>query len=73
MLNPTEMLLLLLGVVILVGGKKLPELGSGLGKGISEFKKAIGGSKEEEEEQKQIPKEGETKAAADTKPADPAK
>ncbi len=53
MLNPTEMLLLLLGVVILVGGKKLPELGSGLGKGISEFKKAIGGDKPEEE-QKQI-------------------
>ena len=53
MLNPTEMLLLLFGVVILVGGKKLPELGSGLGKGISEFKKAIGGDKPEEE-QKQI-------------------
>jgi len=41
-LNPTEMMLLLLGIVILVGGKKLPELGSGLGKGISEFKKAVG-------------------------------
>jgi sec-independent protein translocase protein TatA len=65
MLNMTEMLLLLLGVVILVGGKKLPELGSGLGKGISEFKKAIAGDKPEEE-QKQI-KEGETKSA-DTKP-----
>ena len=68
MLNMTEMLLLLLGVVILVGGKKLPELGSGLGKGISEFKKAIGGDKPEEE-QRQI-KEGETKSA-DTKPGEP--
>jgi len=68
MLNMTEILLLLLGVVILVGGKKLPELGSGLGKGISEFKKAIAGDKPEEE-QKQI-KEGETKSA-DTKPAEP--
>ena len=68
MLNMTEMLLLLLGVVILVGGKKLPELGSGLGKGISEFKKAIGGDKQEED-QKQI-KEGETKSA-DTKPGEP--
>ena len=54
------MLLMLLGVVILVGGKKLPELGSGLGKGISEFKKAIGGSGEEEE-QKKVPEEGEQK------------
>jgi len=68
MLNMTEMLLLLLGVVILVGGKKLPELGSGLGKGISEFKKAIAGDKPEEE-QKQI-KEDETKSA-DTKPGEP--
>jgi len=68
MLNMTEMLLLLLGVVILVGGKKLPELGSGLGKGISEFKKAIAGDKPEEE-QKQI-KEGETKSE-DTKPGEP--
>jgi len=58
---------LLLGVVILVGGKKLPELGSGLGKGISEFKKAIAGDKPEED-QKQI-KEDETKSA-DTKPGE---
>jgi len=67
MLNMTEMVLLLLGVVILVGGKKLPELGSGLGKGISEFKKAIAGDKPEED-QKQI-KEDETKSA-DTKPGE---
>jgi sec-independent protein translocase protein TatA len=53
MLNPTEMILLLVGVVVLVGGKKLPELGSGLGKSISEFKKAVGGSNLEEEK-KQI-------------------
>ncbi len=70
MLNMTEMLLLLLGVVILVGGKKLPELGSGLGKGISEFKKAIGGDKPEEGEAKQIPTEGQAKSS-ETKPSEP--
>ena len=69
MLNPTEMILLLLGVVILVGGKKLPELGSGLGKGISEFKKAIGGSKAEEE-QKQVPDENTEQKTGGTKPGD---
>ncbi len=69
MINPTEMLLLLLGVVIMVGGKKLPELGSGLGKGISEFKKAMGVDKPEDE-QKQI-KEGEAKPG-DTKPGESA-
>ncbi len=68
MLSPTEMLLVLAGIVILVGGKKLPELGSGLGKGISEFKKAIGSDKAEEE-QKQI-KEDQSKSA-DAKPGEP--
>jgi len=58
---------LLLIVAIVMGGKKLPELGSGLGKGISEFKKAIAGDKPEED-QKQI-KEDETKSA-DTKPGE---
>ena len=43
----------------------MPELGSGLGKGISEFKKAIGSDKQEEE-QKQV-RDGETKSA-DAKP-----
>ncbi len=64
MLSPTEMLLLLVGVVILVGGKKLPELGSGLGKGISEFKKAI--NDKPEEEQKQIREAEEKSAKAET-------
>lgn len=70
MLNPTEMVLLLLGVVILVGGKKLPELGSGLGKGISEFKKAITGSDPDEEAKKKLPTEGEQKTG-ETKPGEP--
>ena len=53
MLAGWEWAVVLAIVVIVAGGKKLPELGSGLGKGISEFKKAIGGDKPEED-QKQI-------------------
>ncbi len=68
MLAGWEWAVVLAIVVIVAGGKKLPELGSGLGKGISEFKKAIGGDKAEEE-QKQI-KEGETKPG-DAKPGEP--
>lgn len=60
MLAGWEWAVVLAIVVIVAGGKKLPELGSGLGKGISEFKKAIGGDKPSEEEQKQI-REGEAK------------
>ena len=35
----TEWLLIALVVLLLFGGKKIPELMRGLGKGISEFKK----------------------------------
>ena len=36
----TEILLILLVVVLLFGGRKVPELMKGLGQGIKEFKKA---------------------------------
>lgn len=36
----TEILLVLVVVVLLFGGKKIPELMRGLGKGIKEFKDA---------------------------------
>jgi len=68
MLAGWEWAVVLAIVVIVAGGKKLPELGSGLGKGISEFKKAVGGDKPQEE-QKQL-KEGEVNPA-DTKPGEP--
>jgi len=68
MLAGWEWAVVLAIVVIVVGGKKLPELGSGLGKGISEFKKAIGGDKPPEEDQKKI-KEGDAKSG-DAKPGE---
>ena len=39
-LSPSELLIILVVVLILFGGKKLPELARGLGKGLKEFKKA---------------------------------
>jgi len=36
----TEVLLILLVVVLLFGGRKIPELMKGLGQGMKEFKKA---------------------------------
>lgn len=39
----TPELIVILGIAFLVfGGKKLPEIGSGLGKAITSFKKGIG-------------------------------
>lgn len=39
-LGGQEIILILVVVLVLFGGKKIPELMRGLGKGISEFKKA---------------------------------
>jgi sec-independent protein translocase protein TatA len=36
----TEILLILLVIVLLFGGKKIPELMKGIGQGMKEFKKA---------------------------------
>jgi len=42
-LGTTELLILLGIVVLLFGASKLPQLGSGLGKGIKNFKKSLSG------------------------------
>lgn len=39
-LGPTEIILIILGLLILFGGRKIPELMRGLGTGMKEFKKA---------------------------------
>jgi sec-independent protein translocase protein TatA len=39
-LGATEILLILVVVVLLFGGKKIPELMKGIGQGMKEFKKA---------------------------------
>ncbi|MEK6614732.1 MAG: twin-arginine translocase TatA/TatE family subunit [Bacteroidota bacterium] len=40
MLGTTEIIIIAVVVLLLFGGKKIPELMRGLGRGISEFKKA---------------------------------
>ncbi|WP_293299256.1 twin-arginine translocase TatA/TatE family subunit [Pedobacter sp. UBA4863] len=42
-----EILLIMIAILLLFGGKKLPELARGLGKGIREFKDASEGVKRE--------------------------
>ena len=41
--GPMELVVIFLVVLLLFGGKKLPEIGRALGEGIKEFKKAIQG------------------------------
>jgi len=40
MFGPQEIILILVIVLLLFGGRKIPELMKGLGKGMKEFKKA---------------------------------
>ncbi|MFO7370458.1 MAG: twin-arginine translocase TatA/TatE family subunit [Bacteroidales bacterium] len=47
-LGPMEIILAVLVIVLLFGGKKIPELMKGLGQGIKEFKKASKVADEEE-------------------------
>lgn len=46
-LGPTEIILILAVILLLFGGRKIPELMKGLGQGMKEFKKA---SKVEEDD-----------------------
>lgn len=46
MMGTGEILVILVVVLILFGGKKLPEFAQSLGKGIREFKKACAGEDE---------------------------
>jgi sec-independent protein translocase protein TatA len=49
----TEILLILVVVVLLFGGRKIPELMKGLGQGIREFKKASQVDDDVKEEKKE--------------------
>ena len=42
----TELIIILSIVILIFGGRKIPELAKGLGKGIREFKKASTGADE---------------------------
>ena len=56
--GPWQIILIVFVVLLLFGGRKIPELMKGLGQGIKEFKKAIKDEKKpEEEEQEEIDKE----------------
>ena len=46
-LGTPELMIILAICFIVFGGKKLPEIGAGLGKGITSFKKGLHGADEE--------------------------
>ena len=46
-LGPWEIVLIILVIILIFGGKKIPELARGLGKGLREFKKTTREIKDE--------------------------
>ncbi len=50
--GPLELVVIFLVVLLLFGGKKLPEIGRALGEGIKEFKKAIQGKSDSDDQNK---------------------
>jgi sec-independent protein translocase protein TatA len=47
-LGPTEIILIVVVIVLLFGGRKIPELMRGIGQGMKEFKKASRAGDEED-------------------------
>lgn len=59
-----EIIVILLIVLVLFGGKKIPELMKGLGKGVKEYKKAMNSVEEEINNITEDPPKQETQANA---------
>ncbi len=64
-----ELMMIMFVILLLFGGKKLPELAKGLGKSVREFKKAASGV--EEEFKRAIEEAPETSTPAPVTPAKP--
>ncbi len=53
-IGPLEIIVVLIIALIVFGPKRLPELGSSLGRGIREFRSTVTGEKNEDEDAKAI-------------------
>ena len=53
-IGPMELAIVLIIALVIVGPKKLPELGKSAGKGFREFKDSVTGNSDEDDEKPQI-------------------
>lgn len=56
MIGPLQIVLIVLVVLLLFGGKKIPELMRGLGKGVREFKDGINPDENKKKEDESVEK-----------------
>lgn len=74
LLNGGEIIIILIAILILFGGSRLPQLGDALGRGIRNFRNAIGGGgKKEEEESPETKEEPKKKEPLALPPHEPNK
>lgn len=52
MLGTWEIILIVLVILLIFGGKKIPELMRGLGKGVRSFKDGVNGVEEDDQEKR---------------------
>ena len=52
-LGTWEIIIIVLAILLLFGGKKIPELMKGLGKGVKSFKDGVNGVEDKQEEKKE--------------------
>jgi len=71
MLNPENLLIVLLIVLVLFGGSRLPKLGRGLGQGMREFKEGISGESKPDDEVPVISRASTPPAATPERPHEP--
>lgn len=50
-IGPTELIIVLVIALLVIGPKRLPEVGKSLGKGMREFKDSLGGVSREKDEE----------------------
>jgi sec-independent protein translocase protein TatA len=50
-IGPTELIVVLVIALLVIGPKRLPEVGKSLGKGMREFKDSLSGDRRDEDEE----------------------
>ena len=68
-IGPTELIVILVIALLVLGPKKLPEVGKSLGKGMREFKDSISGHGNDHADEPALPREPRAPAQVGAPPA----
>ena len=66
MIGTWEIILIVLVILLIFGGKKIPELMKGLGKGVKSFKDGVNGKADSEEAEKKSNSEQSERSNSET-------